>query len=134
VEYAYRICDSKKAPNGEKYSIFWLHASSQSRFDQCVQSMAKTLFSKRGDKRENSWDQYYTEYDTPVGPHGQVGPDVLPVIKDWFCGDASGMWIWIIDNADDEDIFFKEFSALIELPATAPQRKICDFLPKKAGC
>ncbi|KAI9770851.1 MAG: hypothetical protein M1839_003014 [Geoglossum umbratile] len=131
VEYAYRVCESKETRNGEKYSIFWLHASSQSRFEQCLQEMAKTLFSKRWNKRERSKDWFYS---TPVDSYGQPAQDVLPVIKDWFCGDASGMWIWIIDNADDEDIFFKEFSPSVKLPATVPKRRICDFLPKKAGC
>jgi hypothetical protein len=133
VEYAYRVCESNKTRNGEKYSIFWLHASSQSRFEQGLQEMAKTLFFRRWNERDREWDWINSESER-VDSYGQPGQDILPVIKDWFCGDNSGKWFWIIDNADDEDIFFREFSPSVKLPATAPKRRICDFLPKKAGC
>jgi len=93
--------------------------------------MAKTLFFKGWSELERSRDLFDR---ARVDAYGQRDQDILPVVKDWFCGDASGKWIWIIDNADDEDIFFKEFSPSVKLPATAPKRRICDFLPKKAGC
>jgi hypothetical protein len=80
--------------------------------------MAKTLFFRRWNERERSRDWIHSNSER-VDSYGQPGQDILPVIKDWFCGETSGKWIWIIDNADDEDIFFREFSPSVKLPATA---------------
>ena len=88
-----------------RHSIFWLHASSAHRLEQGLKGLAKNL--------------------------GFATEDLLPAIHDWFSGEQSGKWLLIIDNADDEDIFFKGKFVSND---GATQHRLCDFLPKKQGC
>jgi hypothetical protein len=115
---------------GKGYSIFWLHASSQSRFEQGLNEIARVLFSPNAKYLQQRSMNWYNKVET----YGHPSQDILPVLRDWFCGDSSGKWLWIIDNADDEDVFFKEFVPSVQLPATSARRWICDYLPRKAGC
>lgn len=103
IEFAYRLLE-KKTPEVE-YSVFWLHASSASRMEQGLKDIATKL--------------------------GFRALDLLPDIQNWFCGEQSGRWLLIIDNADDEDVFFQPLSASSQEPR---RLKLCDFLPKKQGC
>jgi hypothetical protein len=87
IEYAYRLTEKQTSnPSSIQRSLFWLHASSQARIEHGFNEIAKTL-------------RLTTEYSS----------DVFPIVKDWFEGPASGNWLLIFDNADDEGVFFDEF-------------------------
>lgn len=62
------------------------------------------------------------------------GGDVFPIVKDWFQSSASGNWLLILDNADDEGVFFDEFVSSKPLPQTGKIRRACDYLPQKHNC
>lgn len=59
---------------------------------------------------------------------------MFPVVKDWFQGNDSGRWLLIMDNADDEEVFFKPFVSKNPLLHTGITRRLCDFLPEKSNC
>ena len=59
---------------------------------------------------------------------------MFPAVKDWFQGDDSGKWLLIMDNADDEEVFFKPFVSKNPLLHTGITRRLCDFLPEKSNC
>ena len=78
------------------------------------------------------------------------GPDLtntyLSSFREWFSDRQSGRWLIVIDNADDEEMFFSDvFHSTANqdidwrpwIPPSAAKserHRLCDFLPKKSGC
>jgi tetratricopeptide (TPR) repeat protein len=65
--------------------VVWIHASDPSRFKQGYNSIAEKL-------RLPGW--------------GNPKVDVLQLVHDWLLDRQNGQWLMILDNVDDEKIFF----------------------------
>jgi hypothetical protein len=122
VEFAYRLMHRDGCLESNlRRRIFWLHASSVSRLEQGLRKTLKT----------------YGDLD-------EAEKDLLPSFRDWFCNNRSGRWLIIVDNADDEEVFFSDVfdsttspgnhSRLGRLPPEPARYRLCQFLPKKSGC
>ncbi|KFZ14930.1 hypothetical protein V502_05841 [Pseudogymnoascus sp. VKM F-4520 (FW-2644)] len=80
IEYAYRA--RKQRP---QVSVFWIHASTKTRFEQAYQEMAERLeLPGRDDPKAN----------------------VLRLVYNWLSDEANGQWHMILDNVDDGSVFF----------------------------
>src|SRR5277367_5264110 len=77
LEYAYQL--REKSP---ETSVFWIHAA--------------------------KFEQGYTTIAKKVNIPGVNDPATskLGLVKSWLDGESSGLWLMIIDNADDGDAFF----------------------------
>ncbi|KAF1914815.1 hypothetical protein BDU57DRAFT_520013 [Ampelomyces quisqualis] len=64
---------------------FWVHASSQTRFEAAYRAFADKL-------------------DLP-GRHDPK-TNILKLVYDWLCDEANGFWLMVLDNVDDVDTFF----------------------------
>ncbi|OAF59451.2 hypothetical protein VC83_03958 [Pseudogymnoascus destructans] len=80
IEYAYRA--RKHQP---QLSVFWIHASTRTRFEQAYQEMAERL-------------------ELP-GRHNPEA-NVLRLVYNWLSDEANGQWHMILDNVDDGSMFF----------------------------
>ena len=81
IEYAYRVRDS--AP---QTSVFWVHASNAARFEKDYREIADKIELPR-------------RYDSSA--------DVLRLVSGWLSDEKNGRWFMILDNADDDDVFFR---------------------------
>ncbi|OBT40517.1 hypothetical protein VE00_08999 [Pseudogymnoascus sp. WSF 3629] len=80
IEYAYRA--QKQQP---QISVFWIHASTKTRFEQAYQELAERLeLPGRDDPKAN----------------------VLRLVYNWLSDEANGEWHMILDNVDDGSVFF----------------------------
>ncbi|KAJ6263594.1 hypothetical protein Dda_2162 [Drechslerella dactyloides] len=80
IEYAYRM----RKHNPQK-AVFWIHASSETRFEQAYREMADKLeLPGRDDPKVN----------------------VLRLVHNWLSSEANGQWLMILDNVDDGRVFF----------------------------
>src|SRR5579871_6790221 len=79
IEYAYRL--RIKSPSTW---VFWVHASSYTRFEQGYRDIASRL-----------------------NLHGRDDPkvDILQLVSQWLRDETNGPWLLILDNADDASIF-----------------------------
>ncbi|KXX83370.1 Kinesin light chain [Madurella mycetomatis] len=68
-------------------SVFWVHASNAERFRQAYTSIAK---------------------ECEVPGHNDPKTDVLKLVKTWLEKKDRGLWLMVIDNADDTQLFFGE--------------------------
>ncbi|KAL9136199.1 MAG: hypothetical protein Q9175_002588 [Cornicularia normoerica] len=85
IEYAYRL--RKKRPAS---SVFWVHANNAARFEQSYRSIA-------------------TAAKIPGIEDPKV--NVLNLVSQWLSSGESGVWLLILDNADDADMFFSPVPA-----------------------
>ncbi|KAL3428598.1 hypothetical protein BDV09DRAFT_201434 [Aspergillus tetrazonus] len=80
IEYSYRVRES--APD---IWVFWVHASNRDRFKQGYQQIAS------------------------VGEiPGRDSPktNILQLVYQWLCDLRNGHWLMVLDNADDDTMFF----------------------------
>ncbi|OBT95198.2 hypothetical protein VE01_07633 [Pseudogymnoascus verrucosus] len=81
IEYAYRA--RKHRP---QISVFWIHASTKTRFEQAYQEIAERLeLPGRDDPKAN----------------------VLRLVYNWLSDEANGQWHMVLDNVDDGSVFFE---------------------------
>ncbi|KAL4804204.1 hypothetical protein BDV18DRAFT_36370 [Aspergillus unguis] len=80
IEYSYRVRES--TPNTW---VFWIHASNAARLEQGYQEIAAVA-------------------EIP----GQDDPktNLLQLVYQWLCDARNGRWLMVLDNADDNGIFF----------------------------
>ena len=65
--------------------MFWIHASNTTRFEQGDTHIAeKAMLPGRDDPQANT----------------------LQLVSDWLSDEANGQWLLVLDNVDDDDIFF----------------------------
>jgi len=65
--------------------VFWIHASNTTRFEQGYTHIAeKVMLPGRDDPQAN----------------------ILQLVSDWLSDEANGQWLLVVDNVDDDDIFF----------------------------
>jgi tetratricopeptide (TPR) repeat protein len=80
LQYAHSIRDA--AP---QTFVFWVHASTQARFEEAYKDIANRLeLPGRDDPKAN----------------------VLRLVHDWLRDEANGRWVMVIDNVDDIETFF----------------------------
>ena len=103
LEYAYRRLEMEP-----QLSIFWIHASSASRFEQD-----------------------YLQIGRLAGISGLSGSahDPKELIKEWLSSNDAGTWLLIVDSADDTDILFGNREA--DRPLLL--KGLSEFLPKSAN-
>ena len=80
IEYSYRY--RAKYPSRH---VFWVHASTTERFDQAYRDIARRL--------------NLPEWNDP-------SVDTLQIVSDWLNGRDHNGWLIILDNADDQKVFF----------------------------
>ncbi|KAI9869294.1 MAG: hypothetical protein M1813_000083 [Trichoglossum hirsutum] len=80
IEYCYRF--KAKNPSG---NIFWVHASTATRFGQAYNDVARKL-SLPGVKDPKA--------------------NILQLVYEWLSDEDNGTWLMILDNADDIETFF----------------------------
>jgi tetratricopeptide (TPR) repeat protein len=67
--------------------VFWVHASNVARFEQGYQQIASVgEIPGRDDSKTN----------------------VLQLVYQWLCNERNGRWLMVLDNADDNSIFFSD--------------------------
>ncbi|SCO87692.1 uncharacterized protein FRV6_11819 [Fusarium oxysporum] len=100
-------------------SVYWVHASSNPRFEEAYRSIAQRL-------------QLPRRNDPDV--------DVLGLVRDWLQTEEAGSWLMILDNADDVNLFYpihiSEAKAVAGLAhestmAKADQQPLAAYLPKR---
>jgi tetratricopeptide (TPR) repeat protein len=79
IEYTYRVRESSHL------SVFWVHSGTQARFKEGYQRIAGLV-------KMDGWDNPRL--------------DTLQLVYDWLCKRESGKWAMVIDNADDDTVFF----------------------------
>jgi Tfp pilus assembly protein PilF len=80
IEYSYRLRES--APDAW---VFWIHASNAARLEQGYQQIAAVAeIPGREDPKTN----------------------ILQLVYHWLCDPGNGRWLMVLDNADDDSIFF----------------------------
>ncbi|KAI9738818.1 MAG: hypothetical protein M1834_008325 [Cirrosporium novae-zelandiae] len=80
LEYAYRY--HEKLPDT---SVYWVHASNAQRFEQ--------------DYRQIGINARLPRVNDP-------DEEIKQLVKNWLSSEESGIWLMIVDNADDADTFF----------------------------
>jgi Tfp pilus assembly protein PilF len=85
IEYAYRVRVS--APD---MWVFWIHASNTARVEQSYQQIAAVAeIPGRDDPKTN----------------------ILQLVYRWLCDESHGHWLMVLDNADNNQIFFRSDDA-----------------------
>ncbi|KAF3002783.1 hypothetical protein E8E15_001031, partial [Penicillium rubens] len=80
IEYSYRVRES--TPDTW---VFWIHASNTARLEQGYQQIATVAeIPGRDDPKIN----------------------ILQLVYQWLCDARNGRWLMVLDNADDDGIFF----------------------------
>jgi tetratricopeptide (TPR) repeat protein len=79
IEYTYRVRESSPL------SVFWVHSGTQARFKEGYQRIAGLV-------KMDGWDNPRL--------------DTLQLVYDWLCKRENGKWTMVIDNADDDTVFF----------------------------
>jgi len=84
--------------------VFWIHASSAARLEQSYQQVAAVAeISGRDDPKTN----------------------ILQLVYQWLCDSGNGRWLMVLDNADDDGIFFSD-------DITNERGPLVGFLPQAA--
>jgi tetratricopeptide (TPR) repeat protein len=65
--------------------VFWVHASTQARFEQAYRGLADRL---------------------ELPGRNDSNADVLRLVSNWLCDESNGPWMMIVDNVDDVNTFF----------------------------
>jgi hypothetical protein len=134
LEFAYRLHD--QANSDIPPSIYWLHASSQSRLEEGLKRIERNFCEVMKREAKNPLPFFV------IGE--EEAEDALSLTKEWLESPYSKTWLLVIDNADDEDVFFSSmdppktqrhhaYPSRTPLERTSG-RRLCDYIPRKAGC
>ncbi|KAF2238069.1 hypothetical protein EV356DRAFT_508687 [Viridothelium virens] len=105
IDFAYWIL--KQSPTT---SVFWVHAGNFERFREDYQTIAETC---------------------KIPGRNASKANILQVVHDWLKEETHGHWFLIIDNADDEGLFFQSTSPPSSfLPRKTPP--LSEYLPECA--
>lgn len=80
IQYAHSVRDATP----HTY-VFWVHASTQARFEQAYRGLADKL-------------------DLPG--RLDLKADVLQLVSNWLCNKPNGQWIMVVDNVNNIETFF----------------------------
>lgn len=106
IEYAYQVRDESQAT-----WVFWVHAGTHERFKEGYRRIAEAT-------KMDGWDD--------------PKANVLRLVRNWLNNESNGRWLIVVDNADDEAVFFQDApptgsAGSSEQPTT---ELLCDFLPQ----
>ncbi|KFY90176.1 hypothetical protein V498_06140, partial [Pseudogymnoascus sp. VKM F-4517 (FW-2822)] len=108
IEYSYRLRES--AP---QTWVFWVHASDAGRFKQAYANIAAKI--------------ELPGWDNPKA-------DILGLVYNWLCDERNGRWLMILDNADDDDVFFsadEDTRSTVQTSEVVGQKSLLvSFLPQ----
>ncbi|CAG8221592.1 unnamed protein product [Penicillium salamii] len=80
IEYSYHVREST-----QDTWVFWIHASNRARLEQSYQQIAEVAeIPGRNDPKTN----------------------ILQIVYQWLCDPGNGRWLMVLDNADNDGIFF----------------------------
>lgn len=65
--------------------MFWVHASNATRFEQAYRNIATRV---------------------EISGHNDPKADILQLVYHWLSDERNGQWLMIVDNADDDRVFF----------------------------
>lgn len=104
IAYAYRFQQSQPESH-----VFWVYAASTATFVLAYEDIAHRL-------KLPGWDQ--------------PSSNLCKMVFDWLNKEDS-QWLMVLDNADDESLFFPPFESDVT-PGTTPQsqRPLSDYLPQ----
>jgi hypothetical protein len=108
IEYAYRV--QQEQP---KTMVFWIHASEPARFEEGYRAVADE-----------------------VALPGREDPnaDTLQLVYSWLSDRQNGRWLMILDNVDDDGVFFangEDYAGSTEpSPRTSSRKSLDSFLPQ----
>lgn len=97
IEYCYRYRERDPLVH-----VFWVHASTASRFDQAYKHIARTL-------NLAGWDA--------------LSLNTVEIVSEWLNG--HGRWLLVFDNADDVDLFFGPSTM------AGQQKQMYEYLPRR---
>jgi hypothetical protein len=101
IQYAHSIIDASP-----QTFVFWVHASSQARFEAEYKLIADRLqLPGRSDPKAN----------------------VLRLVSDWLRNEANGGWFMIVDNADNVETFYPWGKSTADASA---QASLATYLPQ----
>jgi tetratricopeptide (TPR) repeat protein len=83
-QIAIQYCHKYKSEQPDSH-VFWVHCGSVARFDQGYKEIARKL-------------KLPGLHDPAVG--------IVKSVYDWLSEDDSGLWLLVLDNADDQEMFF----------------------------
>ncbi|KAF7502175.1 hypothetical protein GJ744_006771 [Endocarpon pusillum] len=111
IEYAYRVRES-----ASQMWVFWVHASNVARFEQAYRDIAaKVKLPGREDPKTN----------------------ILRLVHDWLCDERNGRWLMVVDNADDDRVFYSPYFNLGSVAQGAGSAQevapLASFLPQTAN-
>jgi hypothetical protein len=69
--------------------VFWVHASSQARFEEGYKKIADRV-------KLQGWDE--------------PKANILQLVSSWLSDKSNGRWVMIVDNADEAGVFFNLIS------------------------
>jgi tetratricopeptide (TPR) repeat protein len=108
IQHAHNIYDA-----AQQTFVFWVHASTQARFEEAYQGIADRL-------------------ELP-GRHDPK-TDVLQLVSDWLHNEANGRWTMVLDNVDDVETFLSQNRKRHE-PNHASPTSLAAYLPQsRNGC
>ncbi|KAI9692806.1 MAG: hypothetical protein M1820_009354 [Bogoriella megaspora] len=101
IEYAHKI--RRAEPDT---SVVWIHASNAARFQQGYRDIA----------------------DKILLPGREVpGADIMQLVYSWLSESSNGQWLMILDNVDDDGVFFAENEDTVS--SAEHEKSLESFLP-----
>jgi tetratricopeptide (TPR) repeat protein len=88
--------------------VFWVHASTQARFEEAYRHIADRL-------------------ELPGRDNPNI--DVLRLVYNWLCDGTNGKWVMVLDNVDDVETFFSQKRAQ-DKPSGSPPASLAVYLPQ----
>ncbi|KAJ5884884.1 hypothetical protein N7495_009394 [Penicillium taxi] len=99
IEYSYRVREFTPY-----IWVFWIHASNTARLEQSYQQIAIVAEIPGRDNPKTN---------------------ILQLVYQWLCDPQNGRWLMVLDNADDDGIFFRGDLSNEQVP-------LVNFLPQAA--
>ena len=106
IEYAYQVRDESQAT-----WVFWVHAGTHERFKEGYRRIAEAT-------KMDGWDD--------------PKANVLRLVRTWLNNESNGRWLMVVDNADDEAVFFQDVPPMDSTGSSGqpPVELLRDFLPQ----
>ncbi len=104
IEYAHKF-------ENQHCKVFWVNAANSSRFDQAFRDISEKL-------RIPGWNN--PEIDT------------RRLVYRWFSDEGNGSWLIILDNADDEDLFFPKPATSTATEASDSPNSLASYIPRSS--
>ena len=93
--------------------MFWVHASSATRFEESFKNIAERV--------------QLTGWNEPKA-------DILGMVSRWLSDENNGRWIMVLDNADSRDVMFGSQNGKTTPLAPLPtDHSLADYLPSSAN-